>query len=73
MSDFAKKVTHFLHPHYVFNVFLSVIFFGLKSIDPFCSALFDDCHLELVDYCSYIIAQWHSENVNLVEIVDLEH
>lgn len=48
MGEFLKGVVQFLHPHYIFNVILSVIFFALKTVEPICSAIFDDCQLELV-------------------------
>lgn len=50
MGEFLKGVVQFLHPHYVFNVILSVIFFALKTVEPICSAIFDDCQLELREW-----------------------
>lgn len=50
MGDLLKGVYMFLHPHYIFNILLSVIFFLLKTIEPICSMMFDDCQLELREW-----------------------
>lgn len=50
MGEILKGVVQFLHPHYMFNVFLSVVFYAMKTIEPFCSAIFDDCELELREW-----------------------
>ncbi|ESN92101.1 hypothetical protein HELRODRAFT_194375 [Helobdella robusta] len=46
----GSKFGHFLHPHYIGNLFLSVVFFILKTCEPFCSAIFEDCQLELREW-----------------------
>ena len=43
-----EKLNHFLRLHYIVNVLLCIVFYFLKVFEPFCSSLFDDCHLELV-------------------------
>jgi len=48
MSTLLKSIARFSHPHYVVNLLLSVVFFGLKTVSPVCNYLFDDCQLELV-------------------------
>lgn len=48
MGDLLKGVYMFIHPHYIFNLLLSVVFFLLKTVEPVCSMIFDDCQLELV-------------------------
>jgi len=48
MDSFLKRIARFSHPHYVVNLLLSVVFFGLKTISPVCDYLFEDCQMELV-------------------------
>jgi len=48
MDSLFKSIARFSHPHYVVNLLLSVVFFGLKTISPVCDYLFEDCQLELV-------------------------
>jgi thiol-disulfide isomerase/thioredoxin len=50
VETFYESLTHLLHPHYLTNLLLGVIFFILKSVPPICSWIFDDCHLELREW-----------------------
>jgi len=50
MGSLLKSISRFSHPHYVVNLLLSVVFFGLKTVSPICDHLFEDCELELVRY-----------------------
>ena len=50
MGSFLKTVAQFSHPHYIINLLLSIVFFGLKTVSPICDHLFEDCEMELVRY-----------------------
>lgn len=50
MDSFFKNLARFSHPHYILNLLLSVVFFGLKTISPVCDYLFEDCQLELREW-----------------------
>ncbi|KAL4223134.1 Thioredoxin-related transmembrane protein 2 [Mactra antiquata] len=44
LTDGAKSV---FVPHYISNIFLSILFFLVKTVSPICDALFENCNLEL--------------------------
>jgi thiol-disulfide isomerase/thioredoxin len=50
MGTLIKSLSRYAHPHYVGNLLLSVVFFGLKTISPMCTLLFEDCELELREW-----------------------
>jgi thiol-disulfide isomerase/thioredoxin len=45
-----QSLVHFLHPHFVTNILLGVIFYILKTCPPVCELLFDDCQLEMREW-----------------------
>lgn len=45
--DITNNAKSICVPHFITNIILSVLFFVLKALPPFCQYLFDDCYLEL--------------------------
>lgn len=45
----------FLHPHYISNLLLALLFFGLKTIEPLCDVIFENCELELVSFYNIML------------------
>ena len=57
MGSFLNSIARFTHPHYVVNLLLSLVFFGLKTVSPICDYLFEDCELELVRHIAGVIVR----------------
>ncbi|XP_074642501.1 thioredoxin-related transmembrane protein 2 homolog isoform X1 [Tubulanus polymorphus] len=45
-----NALKHYCHPHYVTNIILSLCYFVLKKTPHVCSALFDDCEMEMREW-----------------------
>jgi len=49
MASILQTLRTFAHPHYVINFLLSIVYYFLKTVPPFCSVIFEDCALEMVN------------------------
>ena len=53
MGSLINEIRQCLHPHYISNLILAVLFFFVKTVAPFCHMLFEDCELEIVSFFYY--------------------
>ncbi|CAH8613563.1 unnamed protein product [Dicrocoelium dendriticum] len=50
MGKHGRNLKALLHPHYIVNVLLSILFFVTKTVTPICSALYESCEINLQEY-----------------------
>lgn len=50
MNSILSTAKSLCVPHYITNILLCVIYFFLKTVQPFCTILFNDCQLELKEW-----------------------
>ncbi|CAD5117166.1 DgyrCDS5969 [Dimorphilus gyrociliatus] len=53
-----QNIMGLIHPHYISNLLLSVLFFGLKTMEPVCDVIFENCELELVERMGAAYFSW---------------
>nr|CAH8837930.1 unnamed protein product [Trichobilharzia regenti] len=45
-----RDLKQLLHPYYIVNMLLSILFFITKTVPVFCTWMYEDCHIDLQEY-----------------------
>ena len=55
VNAIRKKLASLFIPYYICSIFLSVLFFIVKTLPYVCDSLFEDCDLDLVSWCLILV------------------